>query len=79
MNRTRKFCWPPESHPEPPDVLNMTPPPERLERRETAPTGRFDRILEFGTMVVFIPPLVLGCVWLIAFVAARAVRFALGF
>ena len=61
-----------------PDVLRMIPP-DGLERRETPPTGRFGYILEFGTMVVFIPPLVLGTVWLVAFVAARAVKFALGF
>ncbi len=60
-----------------PDVLRMIPP-DGLERQETPPTGRFSYILDFGTIVVLAPAGILASVWLVAFVAARAVKFALG-
>ena len=80
MNRiARFFHTPPYVDPEPPDVLRMIPPSERLERRERPPVddlGRFMLIL--GSMTLYAADGI-AAIWLVAFVAAHAVRSALGF
>ena len=83
MNRiARLFHTPPDVDTGPPDVLRMMTPSdgqERLERREPPPVdnlGRFMLIL--GSMTLYVAGGT-AAIWLVAFVAAHAVRFALGF
>ncbi len=76
---SRFFHYPPEPRPEPPDVLSMIPPSERLEYRERPPTDGVARFLVIlGATTLYVAGVV-SAVWLVAYVAAHAVRFAWGF